>query len=359
MENKMENKMNDAPTRIAIVGAAGYTGAELATLAALHPMIEVVALFASERGATTAPRIMSELFPRLRGVNDLPIHAATVESIVACGAKVIFLATPHEVSAELAPALLAHGLVVIDLSAAFRLRDAAAYPTHYGFTHPSSDLLANAVYGLPELNRAALSDADLIACAGCYPTSVILPLRPLMNAELLNVSRPVIVDSASGVSGAGRSATTKNLFCEVSFQPYSPLRHRHQPEMRQETQLDILFTPHLLPLDRGIVSTIHAELAPGVSEAVVRDTLTAQYESEPFVRLLSAGSWSSIAAVERTNYCDISLMVDAPHNHLVIASSIDNLVKGAAGQAIQCMNIRMGFAETMGLLPINTQGVLS
>ena len=350
--------MNEQTTRIAIVGAAGYTGAELVTLAANHPVVEVAGLFASER-ATTAPRIMSELFPRLRGVNDMPIHAASVEAIVACGAKVIFLATPHEVSAELAPALLAHGLIVIDLSAAFRLRDAAAYPAHYGFTHPASDLLAQAVYGLPELNRAALADADLIACAGCYPTSVILPLRPLMNAKLLNCSRPVIVDSASGVSGAGRGATTKNLFCEVSFQPYSPLQHRHQPEMRQETQLDILFTPHLLPLDRGIVSTIHVELVPGVSESKVRETLAAHYADEPFIRLLDAGVWSSIAAVERTNYCDISLMVDAAHNHLVITSSIDNLVKGAAGQAIQCMNIRMGFAETMGLLPTNTQGVLS
>ena len=355
----MQHNLNEIPIQIAIVGAAGYTGAELASIAAAHPLVEVVALFASERASNAAVRVMSDIFPRLRGVNDLPIHTATVEAIVACGAKVIFLATPHEASAELAPALLAHGLIVIDLSAAFRLRDAAAYPAHYGFTHPASDLLAQAVYGLPELNRAALADADLIACAGCYPTSVILPLRPLMNAKLLNSSRPVIVDSASGVSGAGRGATSKNLFCEVSFQPYSPLQHRHQPEMRQETQLDILFTPHLLPLDRGIVSTIHAELAPGVSEAVVRDTLTAQYESEPFVRLLSAGSWSSIAAVERTNYCDISLMVDAPHNHLVVASSIDNLVKGAAGQAIQCMNIRMGFAETMGLLPTYMQGVLS
>ena len=348
--------MNEQTTRIAIVGAAGYTGAELVTLAANHPVVEVAGLFASER-ATTAPRIMSELFPRLRGVNDMPIHAASVEAIVACGAKVIFLATPHEVSAELAPALLAHGLIVIDLSAAFRLRDAAAYPAHYGFTHPASDLLAQAVYGLPELNRAALADADLIACAGCYPTSVILPLRPLMNAKLLNCSRPVIVDSASGVSGAGRGASMKNLFCEVSFQPYSPLQHRHQPEMRQETQLDILFTPHLLPLDRGIVSTIHVELVPGVSESKVRETLAAHYADEPFIRLLDAGVWSSIAAVERTNYCDISLMVDAAHNHLVIASSIDNLVKGAAGQAMQCMNIRMGCAQTMGLLPAHSVGV--
>ena len=355
----MQHNLNETPIQIAIVGAAGYTGAELASIAAAHPLVEVVALFASERASNAVVRVMSDIFPRLRGVNDLPIHTATVEAIVACGAKVIFLATPHEASAELAPALLAHGLIVIDLSAAFRLRDAAAYPAHYGFTHPASDLLAQAVYGLPELNRAALADADLIACAGCYPTSVILPLRPLMNAKLLNSSRPVIVDSASGVSGAGRGATTKNLFCEVSFQPYSPLQHRHQPEMRQETQLDILFTPHLLPLDRGIVSTIHAELVPGVTESVVRDTLTAHYESEPFIRLLATGSWSSIAAVERTNSCDISLMVDATHNHLVIASSIDNLVKGAAGQAMQCMNIRMGYAQTMGLLPVHSVGVAS
>ena len=355
----MQHTLNETPIRIAIVGAAGYTGAELASIAAAHPLVEVVALFASERASNAAVRVMSDIFPRLRGVNDLPIHAATVEAIVACGAKVIFLATPHEVSAELAPALLAHGLIVIDLSAAFRLRDAAAYPAHYGFTHPASDLLAQAVYGLPELNRAALADADLIACAGCYPTSVILPLRPLMNAKLLNCSRPVIVDSASGVSGAGRGASMKNLFCEVSFQPYSPLQHRHQPEMRQETGLYILFTPHLLPLDRGIVSTIHVELVPGVSESKVRETLAAHYAGEPFIRLLDAGVWSSIAAVERTNYCDISLMVDAAHNHLVIASSIDNLVKGAAGQAVQCMNIRMGYAQTLGLLPSHSVGVAS
>ena len=231
----MQHNLNETPIQIAIVGAAGYTGAELASIAAAHPLVEVVALFASERASNAVVRVMSDIFPRLRGVNDLPIHTATVEAIVACGAKVIFLATPHEASAELAPALLAHGLIVIDLSAAFRLRDAAAYPAHYGFAHPANDLLEQAVYGLPELNRTALADADLIACAGCYPTSVILPLRPLMNAKLLLSSRPVIVDSASGVSGAGRGATTKNLFCEVSFQPYSPLQHRHQPEMRQET----------------------------------------------------------------------------------------------------------------------------
>ncbi|MCE9618573.1 MAG: N-acetyl-gamma-glutamyl-phosphate reductase [Planctomycetes bacterium] len=347
------------PARIAIVGAAGYTGAELAGLAASHPLVEVVALFGSDRESGEAPRRMSEVFPRLRGVNDLPIQPASAKAIAQCGARVILLATPHEASAELAPKLLSEGLVVIDLSAAFRLRDAAAYPEHYGFEHPSSQLLRSAVYGLPEIHRAAIAEADLIACAGCYPTSVILPLHPLVKGNLLDASRPVIVDSASGVSGAGRGASVKNLFCEVSYQPYSPLRHRHQPEMRQETKLDILFTPHLLPLDRGILSTIHAQLAPGVGEAEVRNTLESCYAEEPFIRLLPAGTWSSIAAVERTNFCDVSLAVDEPTRHLVIASSIDNLVKGAAGQALQCMNIRLGFPETLGLLAAAADRVLS
>ena len=170
----MQHNLNETPIQIAIVGAAGYTGAELASIAAAHPLVEVVALFASERASNAVVRVMSDIFPRLRGVNDLPIHTATVEAIVACGAKVIFLATPHEASAELAPALLAHGLIVIDLSAAFRLRDAAAYPAHYGFTHPASDLLAQAVYGLPELNRAALADAGL--GSGCHLTEFIAVL---------------------------------------------------------------------------------------------------------------------------------------------------------------------------------------
>jgi N-acetyl-gamma-glutamyl-phosphate reductase len=333
---------------IAIVGAAGYAGAELAALAAGHERIDVAGLFGSER-ADAAPRVLSELFPRLRGVNDMAIEPSSAPAILRSGARAALLATPHEASASLAPALLEAGVVVIDLSAAFRLRRAADYPAHYGFEHPAASWLDKAVYGLPELHRGELADADLIACPGCYPTSVILPLRPLAGAGLLDAAQPVIVDSASGVSGAGRAAALKSHFCEVSYQPYNPLRHRHQPEMRQETGLDILFTPHLLPLDRGIVSTIHATLAPGVDEAAVRAALECAYAGEPFVRLLPEGEWSSIAAVERTNFCDIALTVDPTRRHLLIVSALDNLRKGAAGQALQCLNIRMGLPESTGL----------
>ncbi len=337
------------PLRTVIVGAAGYTGAELASLLAAHPACEIVGVFGSEKRAAEGEQPLSRLFPRLRGVVDLPLRVASVQAIVDLKPNVVFLCTPHEVSAAMSEALLAAELVVIDLSAAFRLHDAADYPTHYGFEHPAAHLLQRAVYGLPEFNRARIAESDLIACPGCYPTSVALALKPLAAANLIRTDRPVIVDSASGVSGAGRSPAVKSLFCEVSFQPYNALKHRHQPEMRQETGCTVLFTPHLLPLDRGIVSTIHAELADGVTEAQVRAWLQRIYEGESFVRLLPAGEWPSVAGVERTNFCDIGLAVDEATRHLLLVSSIDNLVKGASGQAVQCMNVRFGLPETMGL----------
>ncbi len=338
------------PLRTVIVGAAGYTGAELASLLAAHPACEIVGVFGSEKRAAEGEQPLSRLFPRLRGVVDLPLRVASVQAIVDLKPNVVFLCTPHEVSAAMSEALLAAELVVIDLSAAFRLHDAADYPTHYGFEHPAAHLLQRAVYGLPEFNRARIAESDLIACPGCYPTSVALALKPLAAANLIRTDRPVIVDSASGVSGAGRAPAVKSLFCEVSFQPYNALKHRHQPEMRQETGCTVLFTPHLLPLDRGIVSTIHAELADGVTEAQVRAWLQRIYEGESFVRLLPAGEWPSVAGVERTNFCDIGLAVDEATRHLLLVSSIDNLVKGASGQAVQCMNVRFGLPETMGLL---------
>lgn len=338
------------PLRTVIVGAAGYTGAELASLLAAHPACEIVGVFGSEKRAAEGEQPLSRLFPRLRGVVDLALRVASVQAIVDLKPNVVFLCTPHEVSAAMSEALLAAELVVIDLSAAFRLHNAADYPTHYGFEHPAAHLLQRAVYGLPEFNRARIAESDLIACPGCYPTSVALALKPLAAANLIRTDRPVIVDSASGVSGAGRSPAVKSLFCEVSFQPYNALKHRHQPEMRQETGCTVLFTPHLLPLDRGIVSTIHAELADGVTEAQVRAWLQRIYEGESFVRLLPAGEWPSVGGVERTNFCDIGLAVDEATRHLLLVSSIDNLVKGASGQAVQCMNVRFGLPETMGLL---------
>jgi len=336
--------------RTVLVGAAGYTGAELAGLLAGHPHAELVGVFGSERRGAEGEPALSTLFPRLRGQVDLPVRAASVAAILELKPDAVFLCTPHEVSAQMAAPLLAAGVVVIDLSAAFRLREPGDYPTHYGFEHPNAALLSQAVYGLPEFNRDEVAQADLIACPGCYPTSVALALRPLAKAGLLRTDRPVIVDSASGVSGAGRSPNQKSLFCEVSFQPYNALKHRHQPEMRQETGCQVLFTPHLLPLDRGILSTIHAELADGVTESAVRECLRAAYANEPFVRLLGKGEWPAISSVERTNFCDIGCAVDEPTRHLLLVSSIDNLLKGASGQALQCMNARFGLPETTGLL---------
>jgi N-acetyl-gamma-glutamyl-phosphate reductase len=342
--------MNE-PIRIAIVGAPGYTGAELASILASHPNAELVGLFGSDRRASgdAVPETMADLFPRLAGVVDLPVRAGDAASILACAPDAVFLATPHEASERLAPALLAAGVVVLDLSAAFRLRDAALYPRHYGFEHGHAALLADAVYGLPEVAGDALRTAQLVACPGCYPTSVILPVRPLVAAGIIDTARPVIVDSASGVSGAGRSAAVKSLFCEVSLQPYGVLAHRHQPEMAQETGARILFTPHLVAIDRGILSTIHAELAPGRTLADARACLASAYADAPFVRLLPAGRWPSIAAVERTNCCDIALGTDDSGTHLVITSAIDNLTKGAAGQAVQAFNVRFGLEEATGL----------
>ncbi len=331
---------------VAVVGAAGYSGAELVAMLAAHPEVSVVGVYGS--GSRAGNEALSSVHPRLRGVADLPIEAADPSAIIASGAKAVFLCTPHEASEALAPALLDAGLAVLDLSASFRLRDPALYPAHYGFEHRHPDLLATAVYGLAELRRNDLIGAQLIAVPGCYPTSVILPVRPLVDAGLVLPDR-VIVDSASGVSGAGRTAAVKSLFCEVSMQPYGVLSHRHQPEMAQETGADVLFTPHLGCWDRGILSTIHADLAPGTTVDACRQALTDRYAASAFVRVLPEGSWPSVAGVERTNFCDIGLGGCDRRGHLVIVSAIDNLVKGAAGQALQCMNLRFGFPESMGL----------
>jgi len=333
--------------RVALVGAAGYAGAEAVAMLLRHPKVELCGLFGSEGKSGGGGRI-DALHPRLRGWTDLSVEAASEGAIRACQPDAVLLATPHEASESLAPALLAAGFVVLDLSAAFRLRDPSAYPAHYGFAHGHPQLLREAVYGLAELNAEAISRAQLVAVPGCYPTSVALALRPLVESTLLE-HRTVIVDSTSGVSGAGRSPALRSLFCEVSQSPYGVLSHRHQPEMAQETGADILFTPHIGPYDRGILSTMHATLRDGVTEHDVRACLRARYEGRHFVRLLPEGTWPSVGAVERTNFCDIQLAVDTARRHLVACSAIDNLVKGAAGQAVQCLNIRFGLDERLGI----------
>lgn len=337
--------------RIAIVGATGYTGAELISLLAGHPHARLVGLFSSGRSGAEPIDSVATLFPRLRSLCDLPIHPYSDEALHALAPDAVFLATPHEVSHELAPRLIARRIVALDLSAAFRLSSTDAFHKHYGFRHEHAGALSAAAYGLPEWNARAIANADLIACPGCYATASILPLRALTEAGILAPGADVIIDAASGVSGAGRTPTHKTLFSEVSLTPYNALRHRHAPEIAEHARLaaEPFFVPHLAPWDRGILATIHATLAPGRTLAHARAALETAYADAPFVRILPPNHWPSIRAVERTNFCDIGL--DASGAHLVVCAAIDNLAKGASGQAVQCLNIRFGLPEAAGLLP--------
>lgn len=346
----MSGTAGSREVRCVVVGAGGYTGAELISILLGHPRARVAALFGSGKVDTATPPTIDSIFPRLRGRCELPVVPASAEAIAAESPDVAFLCTPHSASHDLAPALLDRGIRVFDLSAAFRLKDASFYPSHYGFEHLHAGLLARAAYGIPELFRREVASADLIAVAGCYPTSAILPLGPLARAGAIEAGRRPIVDSVSGVSGAGRHATTSNLFCEVSLQPYNVFKHRHNPEIDAYVGSPVVFTPHLACFDRGILSTIHVDLARGWNAERVGRTLAEAYPGEPFVRLLGPGEWPSVASVRGTNFCDIGFAVDEAHQHLIIVSAIDNLVKGAAGQAVQCLNARYGFREVEGLL---------
>jgi|ERR1051326_7855864 N-acetyl-gamma-glutamyl-phosphate reductase len=342
-------------TRVVIVGAAGYSGAELVWWLLGHPAAQIVGLFGS--GRAEKPARIADLFPRLLGRIDMEVRAADVNAIATLKPDAVFLATPHEASVELAPAILARAdaawrPIILDLSGGFRLRDTSLYPKFYGFTHAHPGLLDKAVYGLPELHRTKIKKGgvDLIAVPGCYPTSAILPLAPLARAGAIAKGTRPIIDSISGVSGAGKTPSAKSHFCEVSLQPYSVLKHRHNPEIDLYAGAPVVFTPHLGAYDRGILSTIHVELADGWTNARVTQTLRDAYPNEPFVKLYPPDQWPSVAAVRGTNRCDIGWAVDEPNSHLIVVSGIDNLVKGAAGQAIQCMNIRLGLPETAGLL---------
>lgn len=335
--------------RCAVVGASGYTGAELVALLLAHPEAELVGLFGSSRSEGNAPRTFSGLHPRFRGVCDDTILPADVATISACRPDAVFLCTPHEASASLAAQCDAAGLdaAVLDLSAAFRLPDAGDYERYYSFVHPAPGLLGRAVYGLAELNAEAIAQSSLVAVPGCYPTSVILPLAPLVRTGAIEPGTRPIADCISGISGAGRTPTERNIFPEVSVQPYGVWTHRHNPEIRVHSGAPVVFTPHLGPYERGIVSTIHVQLAGGWDEGRVRETLRSVYADSRFVRLLPAGAWPSVNSIRHTNFCDIGLAAD--DSHLILVSAIDNLLKGASGQAVQCMNIRFGLDESAGL----------
>jgi N-acetyl-gamma-glutamyl-phosphate reductase len=341
--------------RVAVVGVTGYAGFELAKLLLRHPEIEKPTFFLRESHADV--RCLSELFPQLRGWGEAPCKPLSVEAVAKSGAQIVFLSTPHEASLEMVPALLAANpsLRIVDLSGAFRFKKAETFAQWYKLPAPDATILAEAVYGLPELYAEALPKARVVGNPGCYPTSVILGLKPLLEAEWADASRGIVCDCKSGVTGAGKEPKRETQFVEVNenFRAYNLFTHRHTPEVSDHLGLaakDFVFTTHLLPVDRGILSTLYVWLDGRRTAADVEALYREFYAGKPFVRVLPAGKLPELQHVTHTNFCDIGFAVDAAGERLAIVSCLDNLGKGAAGQAVQNLNGMCGYPETAGLL---------
>ena len=339
--------------QIGIVGASGYTGVELARLLCNCPDVKLSVATSRQYNG----KKLADVYPNLAGMVDIVCEDLKTEEL-ADRADLFFTAVPHQTAMGIVPDLLKAGKKVVDLSADFRLHDAEVYEKWYQ-NHTAQEYLAEAVYGLPELYRQQIEGARLVANPGCYPTSVILGLAPLLQTEAIEPST-IIVDSKSGASGAGRLAQTGTLFCEVNdgFKAYKVAEHRHTPEMEQEISklcnkpVTISFTPHLLPISRGILSTIYAQLTNPMSDSEVNEVYKSYYKDETFVRLCGSGSYPATQFVRGSNFCDIGVKIDNRTGRIVILSAIDNLVKGAAGQAVQNMNLMCNLPETKGLLAV-------
>ncbi len=337
--------------RVGIIGVSGYTGVELARILSAHPQVEITVATSRQY----AGQHLAEVFPSLQGCVDITCEdPARVD--LTDRADFFFTAVPHSTAMAIVPSLLEKGKKVVDLSADYRIRDIAVYEKWYQ-EHTSSSLISEAVYGLPELYREKISRARLVANPGCYPTSVILGLAPLLRAKVIDPAT-LVVDSKSGASGAGRNAGLATLYCEVAdgFRPYKVGgTHRHIPEMEQELSLlfgdpvTISFTPHLLPVSRGILSTMYARLQPGMDAAGLEDLYRDAYLDEQFVRLCPPGRLPATQHVRGSNFCDIGFQIDPRTGRLIVLSAIDNIVKGAAGQAVSNMNLMHGFDEAEGL----------
>jgi N-acetyl-gamma-glutamyl-phosphate reductase len=349
--------------KVAIVGASGYSGEELVGLLLSHPDVELAAVTSRQY----AGQSLAQIFPKFANharAKELRFSEPKAE-LLAKHAQIVFLALPHGVAAEFAVPLLQVGCQVIDLSADFRLKNAAVYKDFYAHDHPAPELLAQAVYGLPEIHRAEIKKASLIASPGCYPTSVLLPTIPLLKAGLIKPTG-IIADSLSGVSGAGRKVEQDLLFveCNESVRPYGVPKHRHLSEIEQElslaadAQVTIQFTPHLIPINRGILTTLYLAPAEHFSDAAGMKALAEKlsfcyqkaYGNEPFIRLLDGKALPDTKNVAGTNVIEIAWRLDPRTGRLIVMSAEDNLVKGASGQAIQSLNIMCGFPETAGLL---------
>lgn len=336
--------------KIAIIGAKGFAGRELISILLRHPDIELTSLYDKLDKCES----LTSNFPEFRGMTDLaiePVEAGKTET----SADVIFLALPHKVSQEYAVPCYNAGKIVIDLSADFRFEDISLYEKTYDISHQAKDLNERSVYGLPELYREKIKTSRMIGTPGCYPTSVILACAPLMSTDWIDFNS-IIADSKSGVSGAGRnpSPITHYISCNESIRAYSIAGHRHTPEIEEKLSLlskrniKIQFTPHLTPMDRGILSTIYINLTSEKEEGDIRRLYEEFYKNEPFVRVFPENQFPATKHVSFTNYCDIGIKLDQRTNRLILVSAIDNLVKGASGQAVQCMNIILNSDEMSG-----------
>jgi N-acetyl-gamma-glutamyl-phosphate reductase len=346
--------MNDS-TRVAVVGATGYAGYELARLLLRHPNVEKPTFYLRDGHANV--RCLTELYPQLRGWGEAPCKPLSIEAVAESGADVAFLSTPHEASLELVPKLFRANprLRIVDLSGAFRFREQETFAHWYKMAPPDAGTLAGAVYGLPELYSDALPQARLVANPGCYPTSVILGLRPLVEAGWIDRKRGIVCDCKSGVSGAGKEPKRDTHFVEVNenFRAYGLFTHRHTPEITEHLGIagqDFVFTTHLLPVERGILSTLYVWLDPSHKTEEIEMLYRKFYAARPMVRILPAGQLPELQHVAHTNFCDIGFALDPSGERLVIISCLDNLGKGAAGQAVQNWNGMQGYPETAGLL---------
>jgi N-acetyl-gamma-glutamyl-phosphate reductase len=340
-------------TRVAVVGATGYAGAELVRILAGHPDVELTVLTSRQFDGVR----FDQVYPSLSGMVDLVCEAFSTERVCQ-QADVVFMALPHRLAMTFAPDILKAGKRVIDLSADFRFNDALIYESAYQ-PHTAKELLESTVYGLSEIYAEQIQSAKLIGNPGCYPTSVLLPLIPLIRADLLDL-RTLIADSKSGVSGAGRSLAMTSHYCEVneSFKAYKVAVHRHNPEMdmvlsREAQQpVSITFVPHLVPMTRGMLTTIYATPSRAIRPADITACYRAAYSQQPFIRVRPEKKAPDTLHVRGTNYCDIGFALDDRNNRLILMSAIDNLVKGASGQAVQNMNIMLGLDERAGLASI-------
>lgn len=344
---------------VSVLGASGYTGMELALLVANHPKMQMSGIYVSEQ-SQDANKYLWQLDGRF---NCLPfesdayklqaLNEELLQQIASCS-DLIFLATPHEFSHDIAPTLLAHNAKVLDLSGAFRLQDNLVFAANYGFEHQQAELLQNAVYGLAEWNATDIKGAKLVAVPGCYPTASLLALKPLQNANLIDEVALPIINATSGVSGAGRKASMTNSLCEVSLQAYGVLGHRHQPEISSHLGQEVIFTPHLGNFKRGILATVTAKLKDTVRQEQITSAYEQAYADSGLVKLVH--SWPKLEQVVFSNQCHIHWKYSHENHYIVVTSAIDNLLKGAASQAMQCANLVSGFEHDCGLNKVQCIG---